>query len=96
MNDKCDICIHTKYCHMKRDKINIDCSQYERKSADDLVDEMAVSIAYLNRRRDELTELQKTVKMLESDVTESIMFIQSFPDGKDLLERISKRIKVKV
>lgn len=96
MRDRCDLCSHTKYCTIKRTYVGIDCPSYQRKDADEIVEDVSSSIAYLNRKRKELTELKETVRKLEDETMDTLLFLKKFPDGQEMSDRISERIKVKV
>lgn len=95
MKDRCDVCIATRYCTIKRTYAGIDCPSYQRKDADGLTEEVSDSIAYLSRKKRELTELKETVKKLEDETMDTLLYLKKFPDGQEMLDRISERTKAK-
>lgn len=96
MKDRCDVCIATRYCTIKRTYAGIDCPSYQRKDADELTEEVSDSIAYLSRKKRELAELKETVKKLEDETMDTLLFLKKFPDGQEILDRISERTKTKI
>lgn len=96
MNKRCDVCSHIKYCTIKRTYEGIECPSYQRKDADEIAEEVADGIAYLSRRRNDLAELKKAVGRMEDALMNTMLFIKKFPDGQEILDRISERTKVKV
>ena len=95
MKDRCDICIATRYCTIKRTYAGIECPSYERMSVEDIAEDVAEGIAYLNRRRKDLAELKETVKRMEDVAMNTMLFIKKLPDGDEIIDRIEKRTKVK-